>query len=135
MSKKNSTFKFRVHYHQVDQMGIVHHAQYAYFLEQARIEWLSNRGIRYASLEKDGILLPLTDISIQYKHSLYFDDVFFVHVFLDKMERFFVSFSYHIENESGALIAKASTRLVFVDATTRKAISCPEVLLPVFRGE
>ena len=79
MSKKNTTIKLKVNYHQVDQMGIVHHAQYAYFFEQARIDWLQKQGVSYAVLEQTGILLPLTDIAIAYKRPLRFDEDFSVH--------------------------------------------------------
>lgn len=51
MSKKNITIMNTVHYHQVDQMGIMHHAQYVYALEQSRIEWLQNQGVSYGDLE------------------------------------------------------------------------------------
>jgi len=132
MRKKNTTKNFHVLYHQVDQMGVVHHVQYAYFLEQSRIDWLLHQGVRYAALEKSGILLPVVDISIQYKRPLHFDDVFLVHTTLTAFERSFISFSYYIENELGVLIANATTRLVFVDANTRKAIKCPEKLYHAF---
>ena len=94
MCNKKTTSSCVVQYHQVDQMGIVHHAQYAYFLEQSRIEWLQHQGVSYAALEKDGILLPLTDISIQYKQPLRFEERFFVHVSLESLDGFFVTFSY-----------------------------------------
>lgn len=132
MSKKSITKKFRVFYHQVDQMGIVHHAQYAYFLEQSRIDWLRNLGIRYADLERDGILMPLTEISIQYKRPLHFDDAFFVHTELTSFDNYFVTFSYRLELEDKTLVATADTRLVFMDATTRRAIKCPPFILDHF---
>lgn len=132
MGKKNTTKKFRVFYHQVDQMGIVHHAQYAYYLEQSRIDWLRNFGIQYADLERDGILMPLTEISLQYKRPLHFDDTFFVHTQLTSFEQYFVTFSYRLELEDKTLVATADTRLVFMDAATRRAIKCPSFLLEHF---
>jgi acyl-CoA thioester hydrolase len=132
MSKKKTTFQTKVKYHQVDQMGIVHHAQYAYFFEQSRIDWLHSQGVSYADLEKDGILLPLTEISINYKRPLRFDDVIFVHTHLDVFDNYFVTFSYQIENEHKTKIATAYTRLVFVDKTTMKAMKCPSFLTEKF---
>ena len=82
MSKKNITILGNVHYHQVDQMGVMHHAQYVYALEQSRIEWLLNQGISYGDLEKKGILLPVVKIAIQYKKPLNFEDSYFVHATL-----------------------------------------------------
>ena len=125
MSKKKTTIQLRVNYHQVDQMGIVHHAQYAYFLEQARIDWLRNQGVSYADMEEDGILLPLTEISIQYKRPLRFDDLFFVHTKIDVFDNYYVTFDYRIENQEKTTITTATTRLVFVDKKTMRAMKCP----------
>lgn len=126
MSKKKTTIQLRVNYHQVDQMGIVHHAQYAYFLEQARIDWLRNQGVSYADMEEDGILLPLTEISIQYKRPLRFDELFFVHTKIDVFDNYYVTFDYRIENQEKTTITTATTRLVFVDKKTMRAMKCPE---------
>lgn len=129
MSRKKTTIQLKVNYHQVDQMGIVHHAQYAYFLEQARIDWLHKQGVSYAALEQDGILLPLTDISIQYKRPLRFDETFFVHADFDIVDNYFINFKYLIENAENTKIATATTRLVFVDKQSMRAMKCPEFLV------
>ena len=113
-------------------MGIVHHAQYAYFFEQARIDWLQNQVVSYAVLEQTGILLPLTEIAIAYKRPLRFDEHFSVHTSLQTFEPHFILFSYYIENEQEKKITTASTRLVFVDAKTMRAMKCPSFLVEKF---
>lgn len=127
-----TTKEFKVHYHQVDQMGVMHHAQYLYVLEQSRINWLQNRGVSYAALEKSGILLPVVNISIDYKRPLRFEDTFFVHTILEHAERSFVDFSYVLEDEQQKILTKAVTRLVFVSAVSRRSIHCPEDLKSIF---
>ena len=134
MSKKNITIQNSVHYHQVDQMGVMHHAQYVYALEQSRIEWLQSQGVSYGDLEKKGILLPVVDISLQYKKPLHFEDLYFVHASLDELNGYYVDFSYVIENQHKECVATATTRLVFVDEQTRRAMKCPDFLLKVFRS-
>ena len=132
MSKKKITIQNKVHYHQVDQMGVMHHAQYVYALEQSRIDCLQNKGVSYGDLEKKGILLPVVDISIQYKKPLHFEDIYFVHATLDVLEGYYVDFSYVFENQQKVCIGTATTRLVFVDGQSRKAMKCPDFLLKVF---
>tara|TARA_Y200000002_G_C22368933_1_gene532273 strand:- start:110 stop:511 length:402 start_codon:yes stop_codon:yes gene_type:complete len=132
MGKNNITLENIVHYHQVDQMGVMHHAQYVYSLEQTRIEWLLNKGVSYSTLEKKGILLPVVDINIQYKKPLHFEEKYFTQVSLDQLGPYFVDFSYIIENEQKDCVATALTRLVFVDGQTRKAIKCPDFLIKIF---
>ena len=134
MSKKNITIQNTVHYHQVDQMGVMHHAQYVYALEQSRIEWLQSQGVSYGDLEKKGILLPVVDISLQYKKPLHFEDLYFVHASLDELNGYYVDFSYVIENQHKDCVATATTRLVFVDEQSRRAMKCPDFLLKVFRS-
>ena len=134
MSKKIITIQNSVHYHQVDQMGVMHHAQYVYALEQSRIEWLQRQGVSYGDLEKKGILLPVVDISLQYKKPLHFEDLYFVHASLDELNGYYVDFSYVIENQHKDCVATATTRLVFVDEQTRRAMKCPNFLLKVFRA-
>ena len=134
MSKKNITIQNSVHYHQVDQMGVMHHAQYVYALEQSRIEWLQRQGVSYGDLEKKGILLPVVDITLQYKKPLHFEDLYFVHARLDELNGYYVDFSYVIENQQKDRVATATTRLVFVDENIRRAMKCPDFLLKVFRS-
>ena len=133
MSKKNITIQNSVHYHQVDQMGVMHHAQYVYALEQSRIEWLQRQGVSYGDLEKKGILLPVVDISLQYKKPLHFEDLYFVHASLDELNGYYVDFSYVIENQQKDCVSTATTRLVFVAEHARRAMKCPAFLLKVFR--
>ena len=113
-------------------MGIMHHAQYVYALEQSRIEWLQNNGVSYGALEKKGILLPVVNINIQDKKPLHFEEQYFIQVSLDQLGPYFVDFSYIIENEQKDCVVTASTRLVFVDDQTKKAIKCPDFLINIF---
>ena len=83
-------------------------------------------------MEKKGILLPVVDISIQYKKPLHFEDIYFVHATLDVLEGYYVNFSYVFENQQKVCIGTATTRLVFVDGQSRKAMKCPDFLLKVF---
>ena len=116
-------------------MGVMHHAQYVYALEQSRIEWLQSQGVSYGDLEKKGILLPVVDISLQHKKPLHFEDLYFVHASLDELNGYYVDFSYVIENQQKVCVATATTRLVFVDEQTRRAMKCPDFLLKVFHSQ
>ena len=48
---KSHIINFRVRYAETDQMGVVHHGNYAKFLEMGRIEWLRNLGFSYKEME------------------------------------------------------------------------------------
>ncbi|TVR13473.1 MAG: acyl-CoA thioesterase [Planctomycetota bacterium] len=65
----------RVRYAETDGMGVVHHASYVPWLEEARIDALAQLGYRYAELERNGILMPVVALDVRYRRSMRFDDV------------------------------------------------------------
>lgn len=64
----------RVQYKDTDQMGIVHHGNYVNWFEVARTEWMRYAGIAYSKMESMGLLLPVLDVSIQYRKPAHFDE-------------------------------------------------------------
>ncbi len=125
----NSETKLTVRYSETDQMGIVHHGNYAQYLELARIDWLSRLGISYKSMEENGIMLPVFTLDLKFKKSAFFDDQLTVKTFLRKIPTVRIVFDYEIFNQHQELLTTASSTLVFVDSKTRKPIQCPPDLL------
>ncbi|WP_299220696.1 thioesterase family protein [uncultured Aquimarina sp.] len=121
----------KVRYSETDQMGIVHHGNYAQYLELARIDWLSRLGVSYKSMEENGVMLPVFKLDFKFKKSAFFDDELTVKTFLKKIPTVRIVFDYEIYNQNHDLLTIASSTLVFVDATTRKPILCPQYLLKI----
>ncbi len=65
----------RVRYAETDQMGVAHHAAYVVWLEECRIELMRARGADYREQERQGVLMPVVELSIRYRRPLRFDDV------------------------------------------------------------
>ncbi|MBQ0734043.1 acyl-CoA thioesterase [Aquimarina celericrescens] len=124
-----SETKLKVRYSETDQMGIVHHGNYAQYLELARIDWLSRLGISYKSMEENGIMLPVFTLDLKFKKSAFFDDELTVKTLMKKIPTVKIIFDYEIFNSNQELLTVASTTLVFVDSKTRKPIACPSYLL------
>ncbi len=124
-----SETQFKVRYSETDQMGIVHHGNYAQYLELARIDWLSRLGISYKSMEENGIMLPVFTLDLKFKKSAFFDDELTVKTSLRKIPTVKIIFDYEIFNSSLELLTTASTTLVFVNSETRKPIPCPPFLI------
>src|SRR5262249_35563123 len=57
----------RVRYAETDRMGLLHHANYLVYFEQARTELLRSLGVTYRDLEDQGYLLVLTKVEVRYK--------------------------------------------------------------------
>ena len=45
-------------YYETDRMGVIHHANYIHWMEEARISFLDQLGFPYAVMEEKGILSP-----------------------------------------------------------------------------
>src|SRR5207245_9107795 len=65
----------RVRYAETDRMGLLHHANYLVYFEQARTELLRARGLSYRDLEDQGYLLVLTKVEVRYRSPAYYDDL------------------------------------------------------------
>ena len=80
----------------------------------------------YRDMEDQGILLPVRDLTINYKQPALYDDLVTVKTSLFKRPTVKVIFDYTMHNQKGELLCDARTTLVFVDATTRKPIKTPD---------
>ncbi|MDH7448250.1 acyl-CoA thioesterase [Aquimarina sp. 2201CG14-23] len=130
-----SETSIKVRYSETDQMGVVHHGNYAQYLELSRIDWLSRLGVSYKSMEESGIMLPVFKIDFKFKQSAFFDDELTVKTSLKKIPAARIVFDYEIYNQKQELLTIASTTLVFVDSETRKPILCPSYLLKIIEKE
>lgn len=73
MSYISETF-LTVRYAETDMMGIVHHSRYYPWFEQARTDFIKKTGITYSEMEKQGIMLPLTETGAKYHYGLRYED-------------------------------------------------------------
>lgn len=130
--KKNTT-NLRVRYGETDQMGVVYYGNYAQFLEQGRTEWLRELGFSYKWMEENNVLLPVTNLNIDFKFPARYDDVICITTTLKKIPTFKIEFDYKIHNQNDQLLVTASTTLVFINATTNKLMKAPDYLLQKLR--
>jgi acyl-CoA thioester hydrolase len=95
------TVKLRVRYAETDQMAIAHHSAYVVWLEAARIEWLRANGLSYRLLEADGILLPVHQLTIEYRSSARFDDLVEIALRLSSAQSRRLRFDYRLVRPPG----------------------------------
>lgn len=125
--KTHQTF-VKVRYSETDQMGVVHHGNYAQYLELARIEWLEQFGVSYKKMEEEGIMLPVYAMEFRFLRPATFDEVLKIETKLLSAPGVRIEFSYKIFNNRNEVITTASTVLVFMDAATKRPMRCPEFL-------
>lgn len=134
MSIKQDEIEIRVRYSETDQMGVVHHANYALYLELARIEWLRKLGISYKKMEEEGVGLPVVSLSVNYKIPILYDDVITVKTKLKQMPTAMVEFEYEIVNKSGQILSIASVILAFLNMKTKRPTRPPKYFLEALKN-
>jgi acyl-CoA thioester hydrolase len=121
--------RIRVRYGETDRMGYLHHGAYALYFEAGRTELLRQLGLTYRQMEDDGILLPVREMKIEYFQPVLYDDEVIVKSTLIKEPSARLVFEYEINDLNNILICKAETTLVFVDASTRRAMRAPDFFM------
>jgi acyl-CoA thioester hydrolase len=104
----------RVRYAETDRMGLLHHANYLVYFEQARTELLREMGLTYRDLEDQGFLLVLTKAEVRYRQPARYDDLLTVRATVVRTTPVRIEHSYAVERD-GQLLAEGSTTLACID--------------------
>ncbi len=109
-----SRVPIRVRFAETDLMGIVHHASYLIYVEEARVEYLLRRGANYADWAARGTHFPVIDARVRYRAAAMFPDRLVIECWAGEITRVSVRFDYRIFRDT-TLIAEAYTTLACVD--------------------
>jgi acyl-CoA thioester hydrolase len=122
-------YVFRVMYPDTDQMGSVHHANYAKYYETARWELFRSLGISYRSLEEAGYMLPVTRMSSRFLKPIHYDDLLTIKTTLKSIKGARMGFTCKLYNENHELVNEAETDLAFVHRDSWKPCIAPVFLV------
>ena len=125
---------FRVRYNETDQMGFAHHSNYLNYFEMARIEWLNKIGFSYAALERQGIVMPVVSVQINFKSPAFFDDPLTIKLFVNEIPKASIKIDYIVMNALKKEIANGSTTLAFLNIEINKPVRCPQKLLEIIES-
>lgn len=122
--------QLRSRYSETDKMGVVYHSRYLEYFEVIRTEFIREAGLPYADLEKSGIMLPVSNIQIQYKRPVRYDELMDGRLFIfDKPSVRLITY-YDIQTagtSSTAVMGKVE--LVFVDIKSGRPVRAPQNFL------
>jgi acyl-CoA thioester hydrolase len=103
----------RVNYSEVDQMGVVYHANYLVWLDVARCELLRQAGMSYRELEAKGFFLAVGEVRLRYKRAARYDDPLRIRCWVREVGSRKVAFGYAVEHaEREELLATAIVELL-----------------------
>lgn len=107
--------RVRVRYCETDRMAVAHHGSYVAWFEEARTEWMRQRGRTYRQIEDDGDLLQVVDFQCRYHKPVDYDEVVAIRVRVEEAGRAAFTLAYEARRESdGEVCATGSTRLACV---------------------
>ena len=107
---------FHVRYAETDAMGIVHHASYIVYFEEGRSNYARQRGSDYASFERTGFYLAVTEIEARYVKPAHYDDRLTISCWVEEMKSRALTFVYEIVGaDSGDLHVTGRSRHVCID--------------------
>jgi len=122
----------RIRYGECDQMGFVHHSNYALYFEEARTEILRKKGISYKNMEDEGIIMPVLSMDIQFKRAAKYDDVIEIKVKMIGTPALKCSFEYEVVNQNNELLCTSQMTLFFARKSDLRPIRLPEKYLKIF---
>jgi acyl-CoA thioester hydrolase len=123
----------RVRYAETDRMGLLHHANYLVYFEQARTDLLRSLGLTYRDLEDQGYLLVITKAEVRYRRPAHYDDLLTIRTTVARTTSVRIDHVYEVFRD-GVLIAEGNTTLACVDREGRPQ-ALPEALRPPRKGE
>ena len=109
----------KVYYYETDKMGVVHHSNYARWLEEAREEYFIDENLAYIETESYGVQCPVTDMSMKFKRSARYGDSFTVKLEMTIYTGVRFRISYSVINQDEALLLVAETGHAFVNSDHR----------------
>jgi acyl-CoA thioester hydrolase len=112
--------RFNVRYAETDQMGIVHHSNYAVWFEIGRTDFFIKAGCSYSDFETNGIMLPLYELSCQFKSPAKYGDEVSVVTSLEKISPVRLIFSYEVYSvPDRRLLATGTTMHAWTDTSLK----------------
>ncbi len=108
-----------VQYYETDKMGITHHSNYIRWMEEARVDFLSQIGWDYARLEEAGIISPVINLSCDFKKTTTFSDKIMIRASVKEFNGVKLKFAYEMRNEEGAVVFTATSMHAFLNKEGR----------------
>ena len=108
-----------VQYYETDKMGITHHSNYIRWMEEARVDFLSQVGWDYARLEAMGIVSPVVSIACDFKHPTTFSEKISIRIAVAEFSGVRLKFAYEMKNQDDVVVCTGTSLHAFLDREGR----------------
>ena len=112
----------RIYYHDTDAGGVVYYANYLKYLEEARTEFLENKGLSVKLLQEQGFFYAVRKCSIVYRSPARYADTIIVDAELKEITAVQMIFEQKIyDKKTRRLIVEAEISLVSLEKDFKPA--------------
>lgn len=109
-----SRVEHRVAFYETDAMGVVHHANYLRFFEQARVIWLEENDRPYTEYMAMGLHFAVTRAEVDYRLATRFDDRLVITTWAEWVRGASLRMAYLVDRE-GERVASGATEHATID--------------------
>ena len=127
--------KIRVYYEDTDCGNVVYYANYLKYFERSRTEFLRERGLDLAEFHKKGFVFAVTETSLKYRRSAYYNDLLDVESKLIDVSSVLLNFETTVCNQHGELLVHGTAKLACISAETGHATRIPQEMSAVLKAE
>lgn len=106
--------KVKIYYEDTDAGGVVYYANYLRYMERARTELLSEKGIDIAEYHNKGYLFAVVNVDVRYKKPAVLGDVIRITTEITDMTNVTINISHRIFRDT-ILLVEASVRLACIN--------------------
>ncbi|MDR2163644.1 MAG: acyl-CoA thioesterase [Clostridiales Family XIII bacterium] len=107
----------RILYADTDAMGIVWHGNYVRFFEFGRTEALREIGFPYDKFETRGLMMPLYNVTVDYKRPARFEDVLDIASWPRRLGASKITIGYEVTDKAtGVLVVSGETTHAIVNS-------------------
>lgn len=122
--------EYRVIYGDTDAGSMVYNANYLRFFEMGRTEMMRARGMAYSEIEKQGLIIPVTESYLRYKAPAVYDDLISIATTLAEVTKVSCRFHYritkHVEGRE-RLLVKGFTKHACINRQGKLTPFSPEI--------
>lgn len=110
-----SEVKLWVRYAETDAMRVVHHATYIVYFEEARSDYMRQRGENYANFERDGYNLVVAEVNARYLRPAVYGQQVLIKCWIADLQSRGMTFAYEVSNpENGEIHCTGQTKHICV---------------------
>ena len=115
----------RVRFQEVDGLQVVWHGHYISYFEEGRTAFGRRYELEYQDVMREGYVVPLVHVSVDYLKPARFGDVLTVRTRLHPEDAARITFTYRIENADGERLATGRTVQAFTDTDGKLILTRP----------